>query len=116
VQRDDGRSLLKGCELGFNLQSLGFEFGDAPTSIILSNDLPDDQVNRFCDLDIGLIDRAACSPGSLHLVRGSATRANSPLNPNCRGSCRSKMSTIIPVEQATAYVRPMVASFLRPVA
>jgi hypothetical protein len=27
------------------LQSLGFEFGDAPTSIILSNDPLDDQVN-----------------------------------------------------------------------
>jgi hypothetical protein len=45
VQRDDGWSLLKCCELGFNLQSLGFEFGDAPTSIILSNDPLDDQVN-----------------------------------------------------------------------
>ena len=49
MQRDDGRSLLKCCELGFNLQSLDFEFGDAPTSIILSNDPLDDQVNVALD-------------------------------------------------------------------
>ena len=31
-------------------------------------------------------------------MRDSANRLNRPLNPNCRGSSRSKMSTIIPVE------------------
>ncbi len=46
-----------------------------------------DHVVRFCDMDIGLINRRGRSPGSLHLVRGSATRMNRPLNPNCRKSC-----------------------------
>ncbi len=41
---------------------------------------------------------AGSSPGSLRRVRGSTNRLNSPLNPTCRGSCRSEMSTIIPVE------------------
>src|SRR6202011_2063581 len=38
------------------------------------------------------------SPGALRFVSGSAPRVNRPLNPNCRGSCRSKVSTIMPVE------------------
>ena len=63
-----------------------------------------DHVVRFCGLDIGLAHARGCSPGSLHLVRGSATRVNRPLNLNCRYLCRSKMSTIIPVVPACSVI------------
>jgi hypothetical protein len=38
-------------------------------------------------------------PASLRPVRGSANRANLPQPKTCRESCRSRLSTIIPVEQ-----------------
>ena len=49
------------------------------------------------------IDRAQLAANDARLagaeMRGTANRPDLPATPNCRGSCRSKMSTINPVEQ-----------------
>jgi hypothetical protein len=62
---------------------------------------PSSKPVRFCDLDVGIIELVAGSPGLLRFGMGSAKRANrTPWT--CRESSRSKMSTIIPVEPVLA--------------